>query len=137
MRENEKQTAMRDRYENLVSHCPRRALSRQHAGDYEQRLQEQPTCVVRSDVQRKAPHKHWAQLTAAIKAAIIDFDQTAGLAGWAKVVLFGGLSDSAPMVAPLLGYFFCMITMLTTVVVVLTGFSNISTSKRVPISVRL
>jgi len=46
--------------------------------------------VVRSDVQRKAPHKHWAQLTAAIKAAIIDFDQTAGLAGWAKVVLLGG-----------------------------------------------
>ena len=34
------------------------------------------------------------------------------------------------MVAPLLGYFFCMITMLATVVVVLTGFSNISTSKQ-------
>ena len=34
------------------------------------------------------------------------------------------------MVAPLLGYFFCMITMLTAVVVVLTGFSNISTSKQ-------
>src|SRR6516225_8209911 len=34
------------------------------------------------------------------------------------------------MVAPLLGYFFCMITMLTAVVVVLTGLSNISTSKQ-------
>jgi hypothetical protein len=34
------------------------------------------------------------------------------------------------MLAPLLGYFFCMITMLTAVVVVLTGFSNISTSKQ-------
>ena len=32
------------------------------------------------------------------------------------------------MLAPLLGYFFSMITMLTAVVVVLTGFSNISTS---------
>jgi hypothetical protein len=45
--------------------------------------------VVRSDVQRKTPHKHWAQLTAAIKAAIIDFDQTAAVAEWAKVVLLG------------------------------------------------
>ena len=34
------------------------------------------------------------------------------------------------MLAPLLGYFFCMITMLTAVVVVLTGLSNISTSKQ-------
>ena len=33
------------------------------------------------------------------------------------------------MLASLLGYFFCMITMLTAVVVVLTGFSNISTLK--------
>ena len=31
------------------------------------------------------------------------------------------------MVFSLLGYFFCMITVLTTVVVLLTGFSNIST----------
>ena len=31
------------------------------------------------------------------------------------------------MLFSLLGYFFCMITMLTTVVVLLTGFSNIST----------
>ena len=38
--------------------------------------------------------------------------------------------NSAPMLAPLFGYFFCMITMLTAVVVVLTGFSNISTSKQ-------
>jgi len=34
------------------------------------------------------------------------------------------------MVAALLGYFFCMIMMLTAVVVVLTGLSNISTSKQ-------
>jgi hypothetical protein len=34
------------------------------------------------------------------------------------------------MLAPLFGYFFSMITMLTAVVVVLTGFSNISTSKQ-------
>jgi hypothetical protein len=31
------------------------------------------------------------------------------------------------MLAPLLGYFFCMITMLTAVTVLLTSFSNIST----------
>ena len=31
------------------------------------------------------------------------------------------------MLFPLVGYFFCMITVLTTVVVLLTGFSNIST----------
>ena len=31
------------------------------------------------------------------------------------------------MLAPLFGYFFCMITMLTAVVVLLTSFSNIST----------
>jgi hypothetical protein len=30
------------------------------------------------------------------------------------------------MLAPLLGYFFCMVTVLTAVVVALTGFSNIS-----------
>ena len=31
------------------------------------------------------------------------------------------------MLFPLLGYFFCMVTVLTTVVVLMTGFSNIST----------
>ena len=31
------------------------------------------------------------------------------------------------MLAPLFGYFFCMITMLTAVVVLLTSFANIST----------
>jgi hypothetical protein len=40
--------------------------------------------------------------------------------------MLGGLSESAPMLFSLLGYFFCMITMLTTVVVLLIGFSNIS-----------
>src|SRR5207302_6042772 len=39
----------------------------------------------------------------------------------------GLLSESAPMLAPLLGYFFCMITMLTAVTVLLTSFSGIST----------
>ena len=44
-------------------------------------------CAPMSSVRQ---HINTAQLTAAIKAAIIDFDQTAGLAGWAKVVLLGG-----------------------------------------------
>ena len=34
------------------------------------------------------------------------------------------------MLAPLLGYFFCMITMLTAVTVLLTSFSGISTLKQ-------
>ena len=59
MRENEKQTGTRDRYEDLVSHCPRRAHGRQHAGDYEQRLQERPTRLVRSDFQLTASYKNW------------------------------------------------------------------------------
>jgi hypothetical protein len=37
-----------------------------------------------------------------------------------------GLSDSAPMLAPLFGYFFSMITVLAAAVVLLTGISNIS-----------
>ena len=41
--------------------------------------------------------------------------------------MLSGLSDSAPMLAPLLGYFFCMVTVLTAVVVALTGLSSIST----------
>ena len=46
--------------EEPLSHCPRRgcACGRQRAGDYEQRLQEQPTCVVRSHV-HAPPHKNW------------------------------------------------------------------------------
>ena len=35
------------------------------------------------------------------------------------------------MVLPLLGYFFCMIAVLTAVVGIMLGFSNISTSERV------
>jgi len=54
--------ARRDRYEDLVIHCPRRALSHQHAGGHEQRLQEQPTRVVRSNVHSAAPHKNRARL---------------------------------------------------------------------------
>jgi hypothetical protein len=34
------------------------------------------------------------------------------------------------MLAPLLGYFFCMMTVLTAVAVVLTGFVNISPSRK-------
>jgi hypothetical protein len=37
----------------------------------------------------------------------------------------------AAMVAPLLGYFFCMIAVLTAVVGVMIGLSNTSTSERV------
>ena len=52
----------RGHHEEPLSHCPRRgcACGRQHAGGHEQRLQEQPTCVVRSDVH--APHKNWLSL---------------------------------------------------------------------------
>jgi len=42
-----------------------------------------------------------------------------------------GLSDSAPMALPLLGYFFSMIAVLTAAVGMMLGFSNISTSQRV------
>ena len=45
------------------------------------------------------------------------------------LLLSGGLSGLAPMLAPLLGYFFCMITVFTAVAVVLTGFVNISPSR--------
>ena len=86
MRENEKETGTRDRNEDLVSHCPRRAHGRQRAGCLEPGLQERPTCVVRSEIHGTAPHKNWGP---AIKAAIIDFDQIAGGAEWARVVLSG------------------------------------------------
>jgi hypothetical protein len=45
-------------------------------------------------------------------------------------VLSGALG-SAPMLLPLLGYFFCMIAVLTAAAGVMLGFSNISTSERV------
>src|SRR5262249_34942535 len=48
----------------------------------------------------------------------------------ARVVVSGGFSDSALMLAPLLGYFFCMITVLTAAAVLLTGFVNISPSRK-------
>ena len=53
----------RGHHEESLSHCPRRgcARHRQHTGGHEQRLQEQPTCVVRSDV-HAAPHKNWLSL---------------------------------------------------------------------------
>ena len=86
----------RGHHEEPLSHCPRRgcARHRQRAGDYKQRLQEQPTCVVRSYV-HAPPHKNW--LTPAIIPvppsaewhAVIDFDQIAAAAGWARVVLSG------------------------------------------------
>src|SRR6516165_7092861 len=54
----------RGHHEEPLSHCPRRGCvrHRQHAGGHEQRLQEQPTCVVRSDVQRTTAHKIRARL---------------------------------------------------------------------------
>jgi len=48
----------------------------------------------------------------------------------ATVVVLGGFSDSAPMLGPLLGYFFSMITVLTAAAVLLTGFVNISPSRK-------
>jgi hypothetical protein len=60
------------------------------------------------------------------RTAVIDFNQIEDAAGGLELCC-RGLSESAPMLFPLLGYFFCMITVLTTVVVLLTGFSNIST----------
>jgi hypothetical protein len=57
--------------------------------------------------------------------AVIDFDQIAGAVSGLELCC-RGLLDSAPMLAPLFGYFFCMITMLAAAVVVLTGISNIS-----------
>jgi hypothetical protein len=46
------------------SHCPRRSCARhrRHAGGDEQGLQDEPTCLVRSDVHRTAAHKNWARL---------------------------------------------------------------------------
>jgi hypothetical protein len=44
-------------------------IDRPHRGcvrgrrDYEQRLQEQPSHVVRSDVQRTAPRANWVEVT--------------------------------------------------------------------------
>ena len=54
----------RGHHEEPLIHCPRHGCARgcRHAGSHEQRLQEQPTCVVRSDVQLAAPHKNWPQL---------------------------------------------------------------------------
>jgi hypothetical protein len=48
----------RGHYEDPTSNYHRRggARHRRHAGGHEQRLQEQPTCVVRSDVHSAAPH---------------------------------------------------------------------------------
>src|SRR6516164_6600230 len=75
-------------------------------------------CAPMSSVRQ---HINTAQLTAAIKAAIIDFDQTAGVAGWAKVVLLGG-SESAPV----LGYVFGVIMAFSAVVALALGLFNIT-----------
>ena len=42
--------------------CPHRGCARGRQ-DYEQRLQEQPSRVVRSDVHRTAPHTNWVEVT--------------------------------------------------------------------------
>jgi hypothetical protein len=87
--------------------------------------------VVRPNVCPTASHKNRAQLSSDIYCRVrFDFDQIAAAAEWAIVVL-SGLSGSAPMLLPLLGYFFSMIAVLTAVVWVMLGLSNISTSERV------
>jgi hypothetical protein len=58
--------------------------------------------------------------------ALIDFDQIAARRSGLELCCRGH-SDSAPMLASLLGYFVCMITMLTAVAVLLTGVSNVAT----------
>ena len=82
----------RGHHEEPLSHCPRRggARHRQHPGGHEQRLQEQPTCVVRSDVQHAAPHKKWLSLAVnpepphrQNRTPSLIFDQIAPRAGWA------------------------------------------------------
>ena len=45
-----------------VIDCPHRRCARD-GQDYEQRLQEQPSRVVRSDVHRTAPHTNWVEVT--------------------------------------------------------------------------
>jgi len=92
----------RDYHEEPLSHCPRRgcARHRQRAGDYKQRLQEQPTCVVRSYV-HAPPHKNW--LTPAINPvppsaewhAVIDFDQIAAAAAGLELCC-RGLTEVSP-----------------------------------------
>jgi len=81
-------------------------------------------CAPMSSVRQ---HINTAQLTAAIKAAIIDFDQTAGVAGWAKVVLLGG-SESAPV----LGYVFGVIMAFSAVVALAFGLFNITAAVNGP-----
>jgi len=59
------QPGARGQYGEPPSHSPRCGCARgcRHAGGHEQRLQDQPTCVVRSDVHSAAPHKNRARLT--------------------------------------------------------------------------
>src|SRR6266550_5305075 len=45
-----------------VIDCPHRRCARD-GQDYEQRLQEQPSRVVRSDVHRTPPHTNWVEVT--------------------------------------------------------------------------
>jgi hypothetical protein len=88
---------------------------------------------VRPNVCHAASHKNRAQLSFRHLlnsiASVLDFDQIAG-ARTGLELRCRGLSDSAPMLLPLLGYFFCMIAVLTAAVGVTLGLSNISTSER-------
>jgi hypothetical protein len=92
----------RGHYEDPTGNSDRRGVARhrQHTGGHEQRLQKQPTCVVRSDVHSAAPHKKRAGLTQLAHPisetqAVIDFDQIPGAAEWV-VVVRSGLSDFSP-----------------------------------------
>jgi len=75
------------------------------------------TLTVPRDPRRLSASNHGT----AIKAAIIDFDQTAGVAGWAKVVLLGGSE-----LAPVLGYVFGVIMAFSAVVALALGLFNVT-----------
>jgi hypothetical protein len=49
---------------------------------YEQRLQERPSHVVRSDVQRTAPRANWVEVTSRRFAAILPATRTRNTDGW-------------------------------------------------------
>jgi hypothetical protein len=63
-------------------------IDRPHRGcarvrrDYEQRLQEQPSHVVRSDVQRGAPRANWVKVTSRRFAAALPATRTRNTDGW-------------------------------------------------------
>jgi hypothetical protein len=87
--------------------------------------------VVRSDARLAAAHKNWTRLTPQLTAHLLN--RTPLLIsiklrpGEGVELCCRGASDSAPMLAPLFGYFLSMITVLAAAMVLLSGLSNIST----------